>query len=73
MVSIDIRFFFLNVPRLQTTRQIGKYVLRFQKAFYVLVTAEAKNKSAVKTNVSENVLIVGMPVNMGSFGQKLSP
>ena len=45
-------------------RQIGKNFLRFQNAFYVLVTAEAKSKSAIKTNVSQNVLIVGTPVNM---------
>ena len=44
-----------------------------ENAFYAPKTTEAKSNSAIKTNVSLNVLIVGTPVNMGSFGQKLSP
>ena len=54
----------------ETNRQI---FLRFQNAFYVLVTEEAKSKSVIKTNVSQKILTVGTPVNMRCFGQKLSP
>ena len=65
--------FFLNVLRLQKTRQIGKHISCLQNAFYMLITEEAKNNSEIKTKVSQKVLTVGTPMNMGSFGQKLSP